>query len=109
MEDGNGEALPRFDVVNFATTSVSGSRSTRSCLTASLPCGAWGRKQRTRSSTVLTVPTLRTMRLGWELWEALAEGNGEDPEILLVERLALDKLETARRALWGEVWPAEIA
>ena len=50
---------------------------------------------------MLTVPTLRTMRLGWELWEALAEGNEEDPANLLVERLALDKAGNGTAGVCG--------
>jgi len=109
MADGNGDALPRFDVVNFASTLGTWVEDHETLLEGVAALRGLGEEADDAVLTVLTVPTLRTMRLGWELWEALAEGNGEDPELLLVERLALDTLEMARRALWGEIWPAEVA
>jgi hypothetical protein len=41
------------------------------------------------------------LRLSWQLWAALAEGDGDEPEVLLLETLPLGVLDHARRALWG--------
>jgi hypothetical protein len=41
------------------------------------------------------------LRLSWQLWAALAEGDGDEPELLLLEVLPLGVLDHARRALWG--------
>ena len=53
---------------------------------------------------VLAVRRVAALKASWLLWEALAEGNGEDPEVLLLRRLSLSQLEDARRALWGSTW-----
>jgi hypothetical protein len=53
---------------------------------------------------VLSVRRVATLRASWQLWEALAEGDGEDPEDLLVRALPLHVVERARRALWGPSW-----
>jgi len=53
---------------------------------------------------VLSVRRVATLRASWQLWEALAEGDGEDPEELLLRALPLEVVERARRALWGPSW-----
>jgi hypothetical protein len=53
---------------------------------------------------VLSVRRVATLRSSWQLWEALAEGDGENPEELLVKALQLHVVERARRALWGPSW-----
>jgi len=52
----------------------------------------------------LSVRPVATLRASWQLWEALAEGDGEDPERLLLKTLPLEVVERARRALWGPSW-----
>jgi hypothetical protein len=54
--------------------------------------------------SVLSVRRVATVRASWQLWEALAEGDGEDPEELLLSALPLHVVERARRALWGPSW-----
>lgn len=51
--------------------------------------------------TVRELPTLKHLRLGWELFEAMLEGDGLDPEALLLEAYPLELVGRARRALWG--------
>jgi hypothetical protein len=53
-------------------------------------------------TAVLVVPEVRKLRLGWELWEAMAEGEGKDPEVLLLDAIPLSRIELGRAALWGE-------
>ena len=52
----------------------------------------------------LLVRPVAALRASWQLWEALAEGDGEDPEELLLRALPLEVVERARRALWGPSW-----
>ena len=53
---------------------------------------------------MLSVRRVAMLRASWQLWEALAEGDGEDPEELLVKALLLPVVERARTALWGPSW-----
>jgi hypothetical protein len=57
--------------------------------------------------TVLAVRRVQELRLSWELWAALTEGDGEDPEALLLGELPLHVLDQARLALWGPRWGLE--
>ena len=50
---------------------------------------------------VLAVPEVRRVRLSWELWESLVDGNGDDPDRLLYGRVPLSMLEMAQFAIWG--------
>ncbi len=110
MSDGSEwPGVPRFDVIGFAKTLSDWLTDYDSLLGGVVALRRLGVEADDAVRAVLTVPVLRRMRLGWELWEALVEGEGEDPEILLGERLPLDTLETARRALWGDVWPRDPA
>lgn len=47
------------------------------------------------------------LRLSWELWEALVDGDGGDAEALLRTVLPIEVLDKARYALWGSAWPTE--
>lgn len=49
-----------------------------------------------------------TARDSWSLWEVLCEGDGEDPEALLLEDVLPSELESARRALWGPRWDDQL-
>jgi hypothetical protein len=60
-----------------------------------------GREGADAIQAVLSVRRVATLRASWQLWEALAEGDGEEPEDLLLKALPLHVLERARRALWG--------
>lgn len=51
-------------------------------------------------SAAMQAGDLTRLRLGWELWEALAEGDRLDPEAVLLEVLPLRVVEEARQALW---------
>ena len=52
----------------------------------------------------LSVRRVATLRASWQLWAALAEGDGEDPEELLLRALPVHVVERTRRALWGRSW-----
>ncbi|MEX0665558.1 MAG: hypothetical protein WD598_12435 [Acidimicrobiia bacterium] len=51
------------------------------------------------------IPGLLRFRLSLELWMALAEGDGADPERLMLEHLPLDLFDRLRLALWGAPTP----
>jgi hypothetical protein len=53
---------------------------------------------------VLAIRRVQELRLSWELWSSLTEGDGEDPEALLLGALPLHVVEKARLALWGPRW-----
>jgi hypothetical protein len=53
---------------------------------------------------VLAVRRVAALRASWGLWEAITEGDGEDPEVLLLGALPLPLVEDSRRALWGSSW-----
>jgi hypothetical protein len=53
--------------------------------------------------SILDLLEVKKIRLGWELWEAIVGGAGEDPEVLLLEVLPYDVVRLGRDALWGEV------
>jgi hypothetical protein len=63
-----------------------------------------GGEGRDALEAVLSVRRVAALRASWALWQALAEGDGEDPEVLLLRTLPLSRLENARRALWGSSW-----
>jgi hypothetical protein len=63
-----------------------------------------GAEGRDALETVLAIRRVAALRASWALWEALTEGDGEDPEVLLLRALPLSQLEDARRALWGSSW-----
>jgi len=52
-------------------------------------------------SAILRVRRVAEVRASWQLWEALTEGDGDDPEALVLTELPLDVVERARTALWG--------
>jgi hypothetical protein len=41
------------------------------------------------------------LRWSWELSSSLTEGDGQDPEALLLDELPLYVLDQARLAMWG--------
>lgn len=49
---------------------------------------------------MLHLPTVRRLQLSWQLFEALADGEGVDPEGYLVEALGLDFATYARDVLF---------
>jgi hypothetical protein len=51
---------------------------------------------------LLDAPAVKTLKLSWELWEAMLEKGEEDTEELLLRHVPTHALETARLALWGE-------
>jgi hypothetical protein len=53
---------------------------------------------------LLLVRRVAALRASWGLWEAIIEGDGHDPDVLLLRVLPLSVLENARRALWGSSW-----
>ena len=52
-------------------------------------------------AALLNVRLVRMLRLSWELWEALLEGEGADPSDLLAAHLPDDLVAWCRSALWG--------
>jgi hypothetical protein len=50
----------------------------------------------------LLVPRLRRMRHGWQLWEALADGEGVDAEVLLFDAAPARLIAVGHAAFWGE-------
>jgi hypothetical protein len=53
---------------------------------------------------LLGVRRVAALRASWALWQALIEGDGEEPEDLLLKVLPLAIVEEARKALWGPSW-----
>jgi hypothetical protein len=53
---------------------------------------------------LLKVRRISELKASWGLWQALAEGDGDDPEALLLRVLPLGPVEEARNALWGCSW-----
>jgi hypothetical protein len=49
----------------------------------------------------LHLSTDQTLKGSWALWEALTEGDGEDPETLLLDEIPVGTLEGAWHALFG--------
>jgi hypothetical protein len=50
---------------------------------------------------LLSVKRVAKLRLSWELWASLVEGDGGDPEDDLLAVLPLHALDDAALALWG--------
>jgi hypothetical protein len=48
--------------------------------------------------------SVQRLRLSWQLWAALLEGDGEEPEDRLLELVPVEVLDRARDALWGSPW-----
>jgi hypothetical protein len=63
-----------------------------------------GAEGRDALEAVLAVRRVAALRASWGLWEAITEGDGDDPEVLLIGVLPLTVVEHARRALWGSSW-----
>jgi hypothetical protein len=53
---------------------------------------------------LLGVRRVAALRASWALWQALIEGDGEEPEDLLLKVVPLGVVEEARKALWGPSW-----
>jgi len=52
-------------------------------------------------ASILEVKALRVLRTSWELFDALAEGDGCSADSLLAEILDWTFIDDARTALWG--------
>jgi len=63
-----------------------------------------GREGEEALEALLAVRRVATLKASWSLWSALAEGDGHEPEDLLLRALPLDAVERARQALWGRSW-----
>jgi hypothetical protein len=63
-----------------------------------------GAEGRDALQAALAIRRVAALKASWALWEALTEGDGEDPEVLLLGALPLSQLEDARWALWGSSW-----
>ncbi|GEM_PF-4217830 len=50
---------------------------------------------------ILALSDVARLRLSWQLWEALASGEGIDAEELLNEYTSPEAIDAAREALWG--------
>jgi hypothetical protein len=53
---------------------------------------------------LLGLRLVQRTRLSWQLWAALVEGDGDEPEELLLDVLPVEVLDRARAALWGSPW-----
>jgi hypothetical protein len=63
-----------------------------------------GAEARDALQAVLAIRRVAALKASWGLWEALTDGDGKDPEVLLLRALPLSQLEDARSALWGSSW-----
>jgi hypothetical protein len=63
-----------------------------------------GAEARDAIEAVLAIRRVAALKASWALWEALSEGDGDDPEVLLLRAVPLSQLEEARSALWGSSW-----
>jgi hypothetical protein len=50
---------------------------------------------------VSSLRRIKKIKLSWELWESLTEGEGLDPETLLLDEIPVGTLDRARHALFG--------
>ncbi len=50
---------------------------------------------------ILDVPEIRKLRLGWEFWQAVVEGEELDAEGILLESLLHESYLLVREAIWG--------
>jgi len=55
---------------------------------------------------ILSLRRIKTIKFSWQLWESLTEGEGLDPEALLLDEIPVATLDRARHALFGS-WRAE--
>jgi hypothetical protein len=53
---------------------------------------------------LLGLRSIQRVRLSWQLWAALLEGDGEEPENRLLEVVPVEVLDRTRDALWGSPW-----
>jgi hypothetical protein len=53
-------------------------------------------------SAVLDLRGVRALRLSYELWEALCEGEGLDADRLLSRSITTEQLDRLSTALWGD-------
>lgn len=60
-------------------------------------------------AAALALTEVARMRPSWQLWEAIAEGEGHDVQALVQEFVPVDLFQTARFALWGDGSGIEIA
>jgi hypothetical protein len=44
---------------------------------------------------------IKTIKFSWQLWESLTEGEGLDPETLLLDEIPVGTLDRAHHALFG--------
>lgn len=103
MNNGNGPAhAPDFDLAGFARTLGTWLGDHEDLLRGVAALRELGDQAFTAVTAVLVVPEIRKLRLGWELWEAMAEGQGLDPEVLLLEATPLGLIELGHEALYGE-------
>lgn len=53
---------------------------------------------------ILAVKIVRVLSASWELWDQLVECTGDDPDVVLLDRLPRQVVEHARMAIWGSPW-----
>lgn len=103
MSNGNRRDIaPTWDRVSFATTIREWLDDHDGLLNGIDELRCLGDEGAVALDAVMNVREVKKFRLGWELWEAMLEGDGVDPEVLLDEHVPYESLELGRRALWGE-------
>lgn len=107
MNNGTGAfGAPTYNPDRFAETVEGWVDLHEGILAALVELRTLGDEAEAAVDVIMALPTVRRMRLGWELWEALVEGEGGDPEVLLLDHLAYDVIDHVREALWGIETPS---
>lgn len=102
MNNGNNDDGLRFNVRTWATTLAEWLDDHQAVLRGVVALRELGDEAYPAVTASLLIPTLRRMRAGWELWEALADGEGLDPEALLFEAAPIQLIALGHAAFWGE-------
>jgi hypothetical protein len=76
-------------------------REERPLLDALTALRALGNEGEEAIGAISALRRINTIKFSWELWEAIVDGDGDDPETLLLDEIPLGVLDRARHALWG--------
>lgn len=106
MSNGNGRAsAPSFGPERFAETVTQWLEQHRGLVLGLIDLRELDMEAEQAVEEVMEIPTVRRMRLGWELWEAMAEGEGFDPEALIYDHLSIEVIDLIRAAFWDVPLP----
>jgi hypothetical protein len=106
MAQANGRA-PRGgsnDGAAFSDTVAAWIADNAGLLDALLTLRGLGEEASQAVDAVLSIRRVTKLRLSLELWMALCEGDGLDPDELLYRRLPFQSLDALKRAIWGSPW-----